>query len=236
MVFKKVFLNKKRFPGFFVLFLRFRAWKKTCIFWKVFAFWPLQCLSDHSQTFGVCRLHFCEHSWRTKNWPPPQTIFFLWLPKKSVVSKLGLWTKKSTIVLKIGRRIRLMFRLCSWWKDWVTSWQAPPTKPTDMKRYSRINSEAIRWMLSGNVAENMRVFLSLLPGISGFLTSRLMSSLKPMSSILSASSRMRYLTANRLTIPRSMKSRRRPGVAIKMLHPSWRWNHFLKGSDVDPEA
>ena len=35
--------------------------EKTC-FWGVFAFWPLQFLSDHSQTFGECILDFCEHS------------------------------------------------------------------------------------------------------------------------------------------------------------------------------
>ena len=73
--------------------------------------------------------------------------------------------------------------------------------------------------MEGKVAENMRVCLDFLDGMLGMLIARLMSSMKPWSSILSASSKMRNWRLPEVTWPRSAKSRSLPGVATRMLQP-----------------
>ena len=89
------------------------------------------------------------------------------------------------------------------------------------------NSPALRCTSWAKVAENMRVCLWSFLGMLGLATHRLTSGMKPMSSILSASSSTRNWRPLKVTWPRSAKSRSRPGVATRMLQPlaSWpRWN------------
>ena len=67
----------------------------------------------------------------------------------------------------------------------------------------------------GQVADHMRTCLS------GRICSKifLIWGSKPMSSILSASSRTRYVVLLRFILPASKKSIRRPGVAIQISAP-----------------
>ena len=71
------------------------------------------------------------------------------------------------------------------------------------------------WISLGKVAENMRVCLLPAGGMLSCSTILLIWGSKPMSSILSASSRQRWLQNSRLILPLSRKSTSLPGVAIR---------------------
>ena len=86
------------------------------------------------------------------------------------------------------------------------------------------NSPALRCTSWAKVAENMRVCLWSFLGMLGLATHRRTSGMKPMSSILSASSSTRNWRPLKVTWPRSAKSRSRPGVATRM------WTPFLMTS------
>ena len=91
------------FSGKTDLFLSQKPTKKPC-FWGVFALWPLKFLSDHSQSFGECRLDFCEHSWWKKNCP--QNIFFI------AIKKVRFHQRKV-----IGQGSKFLFEMCSSHQD-----------------------------------------------------------------------------------------------------------------------
>ena len=76
-------------------------------------------------------------------------------------------------------------------------------------------------ILGGIVAENKRVCLF----VGSLSTIRMMSWLKPMSSILSASSRIKYSTPERSKLEIDRKDNNLPGVAIITSVP------FLRDSD-----
>ena len=76
------------------------------------------------------------------------------------------------------------------------------------------------WISSGNVAENISVFLSPLLGmVKCMMMFRMASSLKPMYNILSALSKTRNSTRLYLILPFSTKFISLPGVATKILQP-----------------
>ena len=82
-----------------------------------------------------------------------------------------------------------------------------------------MNAFASFWIDSGNVALNMSVWRSCFGGMSRSSTSFLICGSKPMSSMRSASSRIKRFVLDRETTPRSTKSCNRPGVATSMSHP-----------------
>ena len=80
------------------------------------------------------------------------------------------------------------------------------------------SSESARCMISrGMVAENS----SVCRGRGNWLAIRRIGSIKPMSSIRSASSSTKMLTSFSVTIRCSIRSISRPGVATMMSTPRW---------------
>mmetsp|Transcript_24684 Transcript_24684/g.53242 ORF Transcript_24684/g.53242 Transcript_24684/m.53242 type:complete len:209 (+) Transcript_24684:901-1527(+) len=103
--------------------------------------------------------------------------------------------------------------------DCVMSAVVDPTRPTATKMYLVMNSDASFWISLGKVAENMRVCRSPVRGMFSRSTTRRICGSKPMSSMRSASSITRWATLASETLPRSIRSTRRPGVATSRVHP-----------------
>mmetsp|Transcript_23107 Transcript_23107/g.53417 ORF Transcript_23107/g.53417 Transcript_23107/m.53417 type:complete len:257 (+) Transcript_23107:214-984(+) len=104
----------------------------------------------------------------------------------------------------------------------VTEEAAPPTRPTlSITGLSRKLS-AMRMTVRGKVAENIIVCLppsGPLHGMSARSTILRICGSKPMSSIRSASSITRCATLASETLPLSIRSTSRPGVATSSVHP-----------------
>mmetsp|Transcript_19937 Transcript_19937/g.40618 ORF Transcript_19937/g.40618 Transcript_19937/m.40618 type:complete len:214 (-) Transcript_19937:1094-1735(-) len=101
----------------------------------------------------------------------------------------------------------------------VMSAVVEPTRPTATKIYLVMNSEASFWISFGKVALNMSVCRVSLVGMPSCSTTRRICGSKPMSSILSASSSTKKRTLASETLPRSIRSHRRPGVATSSEQP-----------------
>mmetsp|Transcript_142218 Transcript_142218/g.442196 ORF Transcript_142218/g.442196 Transcript_142218/m.442196 type:complete len:319 (-) Transcript_142218:250-1206(-) len=144
-----------------------------------------------------------------------KTSVFAIFPSSPLVSSRE-WTRASNLSVSVTST-----KLCS------TLVLTEPTLPTAIHRYpgSR-KSRAMSCISRGNVAENMVVWRSSSPVPGGGMPCSSMifriCGSKPMSSILSASSRVKRLTFSIVSSPRSRKSSSRPGVQMAMSHPSAR--------------
>mmetsp|Transcript_23106 Transcript_23106/g.53410 ORF Transcript_23106/g.53410 Transcript_23106/m.53410 type:complete len:262 (+) Transcript_23106:516-1301(+) len=101
----------------------------------------------------------------------------------------------------------------------VMSAVVDPTRPTATKMYLVMNSDANFWISLGKVAENMSVWRSPVRGMFSRSTTLRICGSKPMSSIRSASSITRCATLASETLPLSIRSTSRPGVATSSVHP-----------------